>query len=64
MQYNESDFNFICRLMEHEGIFFFFEQTPDGEVMVIADDQGSFIDIPAKRSRTITRGRTPATTIV
>ena len=49
VQYNESDFNFICRLMEHEGIFFFFEQTPDGEVMVIADDQGSFIDIPGKK---------------
>lgn len=36
-QYGESDLNFICRLMEQEGIFFFFEQGSDQETLVIAD---------------------------
>ncbi|MBI1926579.1 type VI secretion system tip protein VgrG [Candidatus Poribacteria bacterium] len=37
VQYRESDFNFISRLMEEEGIFYFFEYTDSKEVMVIAD---------------------------
>jgi len=39
VQYRESDFNFISRLMEEEGIFYFFEHDveADKEVMVIAD---------------------------
>jgi type VI secretion system secreted protein VgrG len=38
VQYNESDFNFISRLMEMEGIYYFFEHKADKHVMVIADD--------------------------
>lgn len=38
VQYCESDFNFISRLMEKEGIFYFFEYGDDKEVLVIADD--------------------------
>lgn len=37
VQYRESDFNFISRLMEEEGIFYFFEYNNEKEVMVIAD---------------------------
>lgn len=37
VQYRESDFNFISRLMEEEGIFYFFEYGDDKEVLVIAD---------------------------
>ena len=29
VQYRESDFNFVTRLMEEEGIFFYFEHTKD-----------------------------------
>jgi len=36
-QYRENDFAFISRLMERWGIFYFFEQTPDGERLVLAD---------------------------
>jgi len=37
VQYRETDFNFISRLMEEEGIFYFFDQGDNKETMVIAD---------------------------
>src|SRR5437588_2011948 len=30
VQYRETDFNFVSRLMEQEGIYYFFEQVDDG----------------------------------
>lgn len=38
VQYRESDFNFIARLMEQEGIYFYFEHQADKHVLVMADD--------------------------
>ncbi len=40
LQYRESDFQFLSRLAEEEGIFFFFEQTPEREVAIFADEPG------------------------
>jgi len=37
VQYNESDFDFVSRLLEEEGIYFFFEQTADGHQLVLVD---------------------------
>src|SRR5574338_427414 len=37
VQYRESDFNFVSRLMEQEGIFYFFEHDRGKHVMVVAD---------------------------
>lgn len=37
VQYRETDFDFISRLMEHEGIFYFFEHTFEGHKMVFGD---------------------------
>lgn len=37
VQYRESDFAFISRLMEEEGIFYFFRHERDRHVMVIGD---------------------------
>lgn len=37
VQYRETEFDFISRLMEDEGIFYFFEHTAAGHKMVIAD---------------------------
>ena len=37
VQYAESDLAFITRLLEEEGMFYFFEQKDDREVLVIAD---------------------------
>jgi uncharacterized protein involved in type VI secretion and phage assembly len=37
VQYRETDYNFICRLMEEEGIRWYFEHTEDGHVLKMAD---------------------------
>ncbi len=38
VQYRESDLNFVSRLMEEEGIFYFFEHSDSGHTLVLADD--------------------------
>ncbi|HHM04789.1 MAG TPA: type VI secretion system tip protein VgrG [Gammaproteobacteria bacterium] len=37
VQYRESDLNFISRLLEHEGIYYFFQQQEERERLVITD---------------------------
>lgn len=41
VQYDETDYAFICRLMEEEGIYFFFDYSGDVEKMVLADGVGA-----------------------
>jgi len=42
VQYGESDLNFISRLMEHEGLFYFFEHDDEKEKIIITDDNIHF----------------------
>ena len=44
-QYDESHFNFVSRWAEREGIYYFFEQTPNGEKAVFTDTQISHTDL-------------------
>jgi type VI secretion system secreted protein VgrG len=37
VQYRESDFDFVCRLMEEVGIFYFFRHEQDGHELVLGD---------------------------
>jgi type VI secretion system secreted protein VgrG len=37
VQYRESDFNFLSRLMEQEGIYYFFEHSAGKHTLVLAD---------------------------
>jgi type VI secretion system secreted protein VgrG len=37
VQYRESDFNFVSRLMEEEGIFYYFRHADDKHELVLAD---------------------------
>ena len=37
VQYRESAYDFVCRLMEEEGICFYFEHTDDQHFLVLAD---------------------------
>jgi type VI secretion system secreted protein VgrG len=46
VQYRESDFAFVSRLMEEEGIFYFFRHTADGHEMVIGDSNAAFPSVP------------------
>jgi type VI secretion system secreted protein VgrG len=41
VQYRETDFNFLSRLLEQEGIYYFFEHEKDKHTMVLADDPGA-----------------------
>jgi type VI secretion system secreted protein VgrG len=38
VQYRETDFNFVSRLMEEEGIYYFFQDENGKHTMVLADD--------------------------
>ncbi len=44
-QYRESDFAFASRLMEEEGIFYFFRHSENGHQMVVADHPQSHTEI-------------------
>jgi len=48
-QYQESDLDFLSRWMEREGIFYFFEQTEQGEKMIVADDKSAHRDVPGEK---------------
>lgn len=48
VQYRESDMDFISRLLEDEGIFYFFEHTADGHVMVLGDSPIAHVPTAAK----------------
>ncbi len=41
VQYRESDFAFVSRLMEHYGIYYFFEPSEDKHTLVLADSRSS-----------------------
>ncbi|MGE0822567.1 MAG: type VI secretion system Vgr family protein [Candidatus Binatia bacterium] len=46
VQYRETDFNFASRVMEEEGIYYFFKHTADGHQMVVANTPQSHSDLP------------------
>lgn len=48
VQYRETDFDFASRLMEEEGIFYFFEHKDGQHQLIIADTPQSHRDCPGK----------------
>jgi type VI secretion system secreted protein VgrG len=46
VQYRESDYAFACRLMEDEGIAYFFSHRPDGHTLVLTDNPQGFPFVP------------------
>ena len=48
VQYRETDFDFLCRLMEEEGIYYYFDHSGSTEKLVILDDAGSHQPMPEK----------------
>ncbi len=50
VQYRETDFNFISRLMEQNGIFYFFQHERRKHTMVIADSSSIHEPCPGQES--------------
>jgi type VI secretion system secreted protein VgrG len=46
VQYRESDFNFVCRLLEEEGIYYRFTHADGTHTMVLADSYGAHAAAP------------------
>jgi type VI secretion system secreted protein VgrG len=46
VQYRETDFNFACRLMEEEGICYFFKHTVNGHQLILANTPQSHPQLP------------------
>ena len=56
VQYRETDMNFVCRLMEEYGIYYFFEHTQDKHTLVLADGKSSHKTIDGLSSVKYTAG--------
>jgi len=50
VQYRESDFSFVSRLMEEYGIFYFFKHEQASHTLVLADDPSTYPDCPGQSS--------------
>ncbi len=62
IQYNESDFDFVSRLLEEDGIAYYFEQQKDRHVMLIVDAQNAY-QTCAETDLTYSKGNQPETQI-
>jgi type VI secretion system secreted protein VgrG len=50
VQYRESDFNFASRLMEEEGIYYYFEHSDGSHQMVVSDTPSGHAALPTSPS--------------
>lgn len=50
VQYRETDYDFVSRLMEEEGIFYFFRHTKEAHKLVLSDNKASHHDTPGAAS--------------
>ena len=48
VQYRETDFDFASRLMEEEGVFYFFQHSKSGHKMIIGDSPVAHLDVPVQ----------------
>lgn len=46
VQYRESDFDFVSRLMEEEGIYYFFKHTADKHTLTVVDSASAHAPFP------------------
>ena len=51
VQYRETGLNFVMRLLEHEGIFFFFTHEPGKHILVLADSPQATQTVPCRLDR-------------
>lgn len=48
VQYQESDYAFACRLMEEEGMYFFFQHSKNKHTLIVTDDRQQSTDLPER----------------
>jgi type VI secretion system secreted protein VgrG len=46
VQYRETDFNFVSRLMEEEGIYYYFQHDNGSHTMVVGNSPGGHVVVP------------------
>ncbi|OYX96574.1 MAG: hypothetical protein B7Y74_00805, partial [Novosphingobium sp. 35-62-5] len=46
VQYGESDFDFVSRLMEEEGLYYYYQHSASAHTMVICDKPGCHVPMP------------------
>jgi type VI secretion system secreted protein VgrG len=49
VQFDETDFEFVCRLMAEEGISYYFEHAKGSHTMVLADDAQDYFDCTSEK---------------
>jgi type VI secretion system secreted protein VgrG len=49
VQYRETDFNFVSRLLEEEGIFYFFKHEKGKHTLMLADQGSAYLDCQDKQ---------------
>jgi type VI secretion system secreted protein VgrG len=61
VQYRETDFNFVSRLMEQEGIYYFFDHQDGKDVLVLADSTSAHKPFPGYAEVTFHEGEQSGT---
>ncbi|HEY1059958.1 MAG TPA: type VI secretion system tip protein TssI/VgrG [Limnobacter sp.] len=59
VQYGESDYNFLSRLFEQEGLYFYFEHTAQSHTLVLVDDAAAHApsdDCPSLQVNSVAQG--------
>jgi len=64
VQYRETNLNFVSRLLEEEGIFYFFEHTDSEHTLVVADDNTAFEACPGPGEARMRRDAVPGEDVV
>ena len=57
VQYRETDFNFVSRLMEQEGIYYYFRHTDGHNTVVLTDSTGKHVADAGLRKDPVHRAR-------
>jgi type VI secretion system secreted protein VgrG len=53
IQYQESNFAFVSRLLESEGIYYYFRHEANKDTLVLADNTEGYVDVPGPTSVTL-----------
>jgi type VI secretion system secreted protein VgrG len=64
VQHDETDFNFVSRLLEEAGIYYFFDHTEDNHTMVLIDSMAKHKSRPSKAEITWANAMKSATTML